>query len=203
VIERRAWLCDCGRRPQAQRPWTPASNLEDRTLQNLVRNHSRHFDLDLGTIFDQRGHLVTSPIVFTALKSDWVRHRIFRIAVHDERTLNPHILAEWVTPHTASGERWQRLRRFFRWQLDKEHNSVTQSAVPSMRRFDKATLLVWGEQDTNFGPVLAKRLAQDIPGTAGIVWMKNSAHMPMIEEPQAYADAVLAFMKIKPDAAQR
>ena len=45
---------------------------------------------------------VTSPIVFTALKSDWVRHRIFRIAVHDERTLNPHILAEWVTPHTAS-----------------------------------------------------------------------------------------------------
>jgi pimeloyl-ACP methyl ester carboxylesterase len=138
---------------------------------------------------------VTSPIVFTALKSDWVRHRIFRIAVHDERSLNRDILAEWVTPHTASGERWQRLRRFFRWQLDKEHNSVTQAAVPAMRRFDKATLLVWGERDTNFGPVLAKRLAQDIPGTTGIVWMKNSAHMPMVEEPQAYADAVLSFMK--------
>jgi len=119
---------------------------------------------------------VTSPIVFTALKSDWVRHRIFRIAVHDERTLNRDILAEWVTPHTASGERWQRLRRFFRWQ---------------------ATLLVWGEQDTNFGPVLAKRLANDIPGTTGIVWMKNSAHMPMVEEPQAYADAVLAFMRLQ------
>jgi pimeloyl-ACP methyl ester carboxylesterase len=85
--------------------------------------------------------------------------------VHDERTLNRDILAEWVTPHTASGEGSQRLRRFFRWQLDKEHNSVTQAAVPAMRRFEKATLLVWGEQDTNFGPLLAKRLAQDIPGT--------------------------------------
>jgi len=44
-------------------------------------------------------------------------------------------------------------------------------------------------------PVLAKRLANDIPGTTGIVWMKNSAHMPMVEEPKAYADAVLAFVK--------
>lgn len=76
---------------------------------------------------------IASPIVFTALKSPWVRRRIFRIAVHDEKTLNPNILAEWVTPHTASGERWQRMRRFFRWQLDKEHNSLTQAAVPSIQ----------------------------------------------------------------------
>lgn len=137
---------------------------------------------------------VTSPLVYTALKSDWVRHRIFRIAVHDERTLNKEILAEWVTPHTASGERWQRLRRFFAWQLDKEHNNVTQEAVPNMRRFTKPTLLVWGEQDTNFGPALAKRLAADIPGVVGTVWMKQSAHMPMVEEPAAYAEAVLRFM---------
>lgn len=137
---------------------------------------------------------VTSPLVFTALKSDWVRHRIFRIAVHDERTLNKDILAEWVTPHTASGERWQRLRRFFAWQLDKEHNNLTQAAVPAIRKFTKPTLLVWGEQDTNFGPSLAKRLASDIPGVVGTVWMKQSAHMPMVEEPAAYADAVLKFM---------
>jgi 2-hydroxymuconate-semialdehyde hydrolase len=137
---------------------------------------------------------VTSPLVFTALKSDWVRHRIFRIAVHDERTLTKDILAEWVTPHTASGERWQRLRRFFAWQLDKEHNDVTQAAVPAIRRFTKPTLLVWGEQDTNFGPALAKRLASDIPGVVGTVWMKQSAHMPMVEEPAAYAEAVLKFM---------
>jgi len=39
---------------------------------------------------------IASPIVFTALKSPWVRHRIFRIAVHDEKTLNPDILDEWV-----------------------------------------------------------------------------------------------------------
>jgi len=63
-----------------------------------------------------------------------------------------------------------------------------------MRRFNKPTLLVWGEQDTNFGPVLAKRLAADIPGVQDVVWMKRSAHMPMVEEPQEYAAAVLRFM---------
>jgi len=140
---------------------------------------------------------VTSPLVYTALKSQWVRHRIFRIAVHDESTLDADILAEWVTPHTASGERWQRLRRFFMWQLDEEHNKVTQAAVPAMRRFTKPTLLVWGEQDTNFGPALARRLASDVPGVVGTVWMKKSAHMPMVEEPAAYAEAVLEFMSRK------
>lgn len=58
----------------------------------------------------------------------------------------------------------------------------------------KPTLLVWGEQDTNFGPALAKRLASDIPGVVGTIWMKQSAHMPMVEEPAAYAEAVLKFM---------
>jgi pimeloyl-ACP methyl ester carboxylesterase len=66
----------------------------------------------------------TSPPVYSALNFDWVRHRIFRIAVHDERTLNKDILVEWVTPHTASAERWQRLRRFFAWQLDPAHNRL-------------------------------------------------------------------------------
>ena len=37
------------------------------------------------------------------------------------------------------------------------------------------------------------RLAKDIPGVVGLQWMKKSAHLPMIEEPDAYAQAALRF----------
>jgi pimeloyl-ACP methyl ester carboxylesterase len=62
-----------------------------------------------------------------------------------------------------------------------------------MRRFDRPTLLLWGKHDNNFGPAIAERLAKDIPGFFHIELLENSAHMPMQEEPSAYARAVLRF----------
>ena len=84
--------------------------------------------------------------------------------------------------------------RFFRWQLDPQHNRVTLDAVPGMRQFRRPTLLLWGEQDTNFGRKIAERLASDIPGTVGTVWLKDSAHMPMQEEPEAYTATLKRFL---------
>ena len=46
---------------------------------------------------------------------------------------------------------------------------------------------------SNFGPEIATRLAADIPGAAGLHWMTRSAHLPMLEEPEAYTTAVLEF----------
>jgi pimeloyl-ACP methyl ester carboxylesterase len=62
-----------------------------------------------------------------------------------------------------------------------------------MRRFDRPTLLLWGRHDTNFGPALAQRLAGDLPGAVGVHYLERSAHLPMLEEPAAYTDALLAF----------
>ena len=138
---------------------------------------------------------VTSPLVYAALQFEAVRKRIFRIAVHDSSVLSADLLAEWTTPHTASPARWQRLRRFFAWQLDPEHNRVPLSAVPGMRQFAKPVLLLWGKNDTNFGPELAQRLKSDIPGAQAIQYLEHSAHMPMIEQPHEYLNAALAFLR--------
>lgn len=35
----------------------------------------------------------------------------------------------------------------------------------------------------------------DIPGTVRIEWLEHSAHMPMQEEPERYAAAVLGFLE--------
>jgi pimeloyl-ACP methyl ester carboxylesterase len=94
----------------------------------------------------------------------------------------------------STPERWLRLRRFLSWQLDREHNFETMRAVDGMRCFRHPTLILWGQHDTNFGPVIAERLARDIPGTVRIEWLKNSAHLPMLEEPEAYAQAADKFL---------
>lgn len=140
-------------------------------------------------------HPLTSPLVFHALHFEAVQREIFSIAVEDKAVLTSDVLKAYVLPHIATPERWQRLRRFFRWQMDESHNDVTMTAVPAMRAFEGPVLLLWGERDENFGPDLARRLARDIPGVQGIHFLKNSQHMPMQEEDAEYARAALAFLK--------
>lgn len=138
---------------------------------------------------------LTSPLMYHALQLESARRRVFSIAVHDRAVLTPGLLQGWTAPHVASPARWQRLRRFYRSQLDPAHNRLTADAVPAMRRFDHPVLLVWGARDTNFGTRVANRLARDLPNTRGIVLLQGSSHMPMQEEPTAYAAAVLDFLE--------
>jgi pimeloyl-ACP methyl ester carboxylesterase len=56
-------------------------------------------------------------------------------------------------------------------------------------------LILWGRKDTNFGPNIAERLVHDIPGVVRIEWMENSAHLPMLEEPENYAQAIDKFLQ--------
>ena len=136
---------------------------------------------------------ITSPLLYEAIKLRPVQRELYSIAVADHAALTDETLDAFARPLTSDGARWQRTRRFFRWQLDPAHNRLTQGAVPALRRFDRPVLIIWGQKDTNFGPAIAERLARDIPGAVGIRWMTRSAHLPMLEEPAAYSDAALAF----------
>lgn len=135
-----------------------------------------------------------SPLFHLGLANAAVRRDVFQIAVHKKEAFTDEVLDAYVRALTSDAARWQRSVRFFRSQLDPQHNRLTLEAVPGMQQFRRPTLLLWGEQDTNFGRQIAERLASDIPGTVGIVWMKESAHMPMQEEPEAYSAALLRFL---------
>jgi len=137
---------------------------------------------------------LTSPIFWALLHLRPVRRYVFSIAAHRQEVLTDDVLKAFLRPHISTGSRWQRLRRFFRWQLDREHNQVTVRAVEWMRKFDTPTLILWGQQDGNFGESIADRLAEDIPGVVRVQWMENSGHLPMLEEPERYADAVATFI---------
>jgi pimeloyl-ACP methyl ester carboxylesterase len=140
-------------------------------------------------------HPLTSPIFrFLLGHSAWIRREVFSIAVHREEVFTDEVVLAYTRAHTSSKARWERLRRFFRWQLDPEHNRVTLDAVDGLRRFDRPTLILWGKLDTNFGPAIAERLAGDIPGVVGVEYLEHSAHMPFQEEPAAYNTALLRFL---------
>lgn len=135
-----------------------------------------------------------SPLFRFALGFTWVQREVFGVAVHRREAFTDEVLHAYTRAHIATPARWARLQRFFRWQLDPVHNRVTMEAVDGMRRFDKPTLLLWGSQDTNFGPAIAERLATDIPGVVGVEYFEQSAHMPFQEEPERYGQAVRRFL---------
>jgi len=140
-------------------------------------------------------HPLTSPIFrFLLGHSAWIRREVFSIAVHREEVFTDEVVLAYTRAHTSSQARWERLRRFFRWQLDPGHNRVTLDALDGLRKFDRPTLILWGEVDTNFGPAIAERLASDIPGVVGVEYLEHSAHMPFQEEPKAYNTALLRFL---------
>jgi pimeloyl-ACP methyl ester carboxylesterase len=137
---------------------------------------------------------VTSPLLYHAFGMDWLKKKAFGVAFYQPDKVPMADYRAFTMQHTSSPERWQRLRRFFGWQLDPAHNKITMTALPGMRTYSKPVLLLWGERDENFGPDIARRLMRDIPGVTGIRWMWNSAHMPMMEEPEAYAGEVENFL---------
>ncbi len=139
-------------------------------------------------------HPISSPIFWALLHLRAVRRYVFSIAAHRREVLTDDVLDAFVRAHVSTPARWQRLRRFFRWQLDRDHNQETVRAVESMRKFNKPTLVLWGRRDGNFGESIAHQLAGDIPGVVRIEWLEDSGHLPMLEEPQRYADAVAGFV---------
>jgi 2-hydroxymuconate-semialdehyde hydrolase len=136
----------------------------------------------------------TTPIFRLVLGTRVAQRWIYRIAVWNRAVLTDEVLTGFTRPNMATPERWLRLRRFLRWQLDREHNLETMRAVDGIRRFHRPTLILWGRHDTNFGPAIAERLTHDIPGVVHTEWLENSAHLPMLEEPDAYAQAIDKFL---------
>ncbi len=137
---------------------------------------------------------LTTTAMYLALRSRRIQRDIFSIAVVDPATLDDETLYAFTRPHLATWRRWQRLRRFFRWQLDPQHNQETMQALDGMRRFTAPTLILWGARDGNFGRHVAERLAADIPGAVGVRYLDDSAHLPMLEQPEEYARIAMDFL---------
>ena len=65
--------------------------------------------------------------------------------------------------------------------------------VGALRRFDLPALVLWARRDPVAVPAIAEGLAERIPEVE-LVWLDDLGHYPMLEDPDAWADALLAFL---------
>lgn len=68
----------------------------------------------------------------------------------------------------------------------KDHLGEAVSAI------DKPTLLVWGREDTVTPPEAGESFSRLMPN-ARMVWLERCGHAPMIESPEAFAEAMHGF----------
>ncbi|MEL7486444.1 MAG: alpha/beta fold hydrolase, partial [Pseudomonadota bacterium] len=74
-------------------------------------------------------------------------------------------------------------------------------SMKTMRGFDRPTLVLHGRQDAVLAPAVAWALGDVIPN-ASVVFIDQSGHLPFVEQPDAFAEAVERFLS-KPDAPAR
>jgi len=81
-----------------------------------------------------------------------------------------------------------------------EHHQNGYGLMPSpniiaagLARRTSPTLLVWGRDDAFIPPVYAERWQQLVP-QAELAWIDEAGHMLTLEQPQAVANAIDAFL---------
>lgn len=115
-------------------------------------------------------------------------------AVSDPSVLDTELIDGYIRTNAGDPGRRRRLRRYLGFQLDPANNRTTLELLDGLRRFERPTLLLWGEDDPHFGPEWAERLARDIPG-AEVKRIPGAGHLVMEDRPREFAEALRQFLK--------
>ena len=132
-----------------------------------------------------------------------VARLVFASAVNDRKVLTAELLDGYVRANLSDGRRRARTRRFLAGQLDPAHNRCTMELLDGLRRFDRPTMIVWGQSDPHFGPEWAEKLYEDIPGAARLEFLPDTGHLLMEERPQKLASLILDFLSQEPLPARK
>jgi len=97
--------------------------------------------------------------------------RMWALLVHDEGRARLPAISRYLD---------ERVRLWHRWI----------GALPAL---DLPALILWGRLDPIARPIIAETLASEIPG-AELRWLDDIAHWPMLEAPDLWSGALLAFL---------
>ena len=92
---------------------------------------------------------------------------------HRDGHLRVHQLSSYIDERYRFRERW----------------------VGALRRLDLPALILWARRDPVAVPAIAEELAERIPG-ARLEWLDELGHYPMLEDPEAWAEALLEFLRV-------
>jgi pimeloyl-ACP methyl ester carboxylesterase len=115
-----------------------------------------------------------------------------RRLVHDDTLVSQEWIKEEVAINSSPGaaEALARMADYFRTGIDQD---VVGDAL-LRRRADLPCLLVWGAQDDLVPTALAPQVMACLPRLTRYVEIDAAAHAPYLEQPQAFATALLDFL---------
>lgn len=64
--------------------------------------------------------------------------------------------------------------------------------IGALERLDIPAHILWGKKDPIAVPIIAEQLEKEIPNSQ-LTWLNDLGHYPMLEDPEAWASAALAF----------
>jgi pimeloyl-ACP methyl ester carboxylesterase len=130
----------------------------------------------------------------------WSRRPLFRWAlaqgkaVYDRSVLTDDLVDGYIAANLATAHKRAKTRRFLATQLDPVNQAHTHNLTDSLRGVEAPTLILWGAGDVHFPPDWAKRLAVDIPRTAGVEVLPGTGHLLMEEKPDRIANLIREFL---------
>jgi len=115
--------------------------------------------------------------------------------VSDPSVLDSELVEGYIRANAGDAGRRARLQRYLRFQLDPANHGATLGLLDGLRRFERPTLLLWGEDDPHFGPEWAERLQRDIPGAVAVRRISGAGHLAMEDRPREFTEALREFLK--------
>lgn len=140
------------------------------------------------------------PVLGGLVLWSWSRRRLFRWAltsgkaVHNTAALTDELVDGLLAANLATRHRRAKTRRFLAAQLDVINQAHTGAAVDALKKFDRPTLILWGERDVHFPPEWGERLHRDIPGAARLEILPATGHLLMEERPAEVATLIAEFL---------
>lgn len=131
-----------------------------------------------------------------------VARLVFASAVNDRNVLTAELLDGYIRANLSDGRRRARTKRFLAGQLDPAHNRCTIDLLDGLKRFDKPTMIVWGQDDPHFGPEWAEKLYEDIPGAVSLEFLPGVGHLLMEERPRELARLIREFLSQQRESAR-
>jgi pimeloyl-ACP methyl ester carboxylesterase len=114
-------------------------------------------------------------------------------AVYNKETLTTELVSGFVHANLGDSHRRAKTQRFLAGQLNKQNNHRTLEIVEGLHRFNRPTMILWGEADPHFGPEWAERLQREIPGVRWLEIVPATGHLAMEEQPEKFASLLLSF----------
>lgn len=133
---------------------------------------------------------IVGPLFTRLVTRDYFHHVMRRLWGDPGRAAIDDLDAMWDAMQLENG----RARTTQISQYLDERRRFHRRWVGALERLDLPAHILWGRRDPVATPAIAEQHAREIPG-AELTWLDELGHYPMVEDPDAWCEALLGWIE--------